>query len=157
MNSKLLFPLIMLGVLLTTPAVYSQSGSIYKNQKTVTYKSNVKNPLTSDELAMITEVYGETTADNVLGNPIRLKNIKNILRNRVEILELPADKNKKSCPLLSTVPLMDYYVDGLERDVVFNPETFNPLKYLFNFNSNGSELYKVDNSNYYIYIKSQHN
>lgn len=123
----------------------------------VAYDTNVNNPLTSSEHAMITEVYGETTSQNVLNKPNRLKNIKNILRNRVEILELPNDKNQKSHLLLSEVPLMTYYVSDLERDAIFNPKTFNPLKYLFNFNANGSELYKVDGTNYYIYIKSQHN
>ena len=148
---------MLLCVLLATSAMYSQSGSIYKNQKTVTYDANVKNPLTNSELAMVTEVYGETTSKNVLDNPIRLKNIKNILRNRVEILELPNDKKQKSYSLMSEVPLMNYYVSDLQRDAVFNPKAFNPLKYLFNFNANGSELYRVDNTDYYIYIKSQHN
>lgn len=147
---------MLLCVLLTSSVAFSQPGSIYEKQKSVTFNENVKNPLTSVELEMITEVYGETTSQNVLNNPIRLKNIKNILRNRVEFIELPGDKQRKSNGLLSEVPLMTYYVSDLKRDAVFNPKTFNPLKYLFNFNSNNSELYKVDGTNYYIYIKSQH-
>ncbi|WP_298897587.1 hypothetical protein [uncultured Psychroserpens sp.] len=156
MNSKLLFPLMLLCALLTTPTMFSQSTNTSRKQKTVNYNSNVNNPLTNSELALINEVYGNKANANVLSKPQRLKDIKNILRNRVEIKNIPNQSDQKPCTLLSEVPLMDYYVDNLQRDTNFNPQNFNPLKYLFNFNSYGSHMYRVDNTNYFIIIKSQH-
>ncbi|VAW36026.1 hypothetical protein MNBD_GAMMA01-1060, partial [hydrothermal vent metagenome] len=38
----------------------------------------------------------------------------------------------------------------------FNKNTFNPLKYTFDFYSRGGYMYKVDNTNYFIIIKSQY-
>jgi hypothetical protein len=156
MNSKLLFPLVLFCTLITTTSTFSQSSNSSRKQQTVNYNSNVNNPLTSSELALINEVYGNKAMNTVLNKPQRLKDIKNILRNRVEIKNIPNESDQKPCTLLSEVPLMDYYVNNLERDSNFNPQNFNPLKYLFNFYSYGSHMYRVDNTNYFIIIKSQH-
>lgn len=156
MNSKLLFPLLLLCTLLASPSVFSQSNNQSRRQKTVTYNDNVNNPLTANELAMINEVYGDKAKTNILDIPQRLKDVKHILRNRVEIKNIPNPSDQKPCTLLSEVPLMDYYVDHLKRETNFNPQNFNPLKYLFNFYSYGTHMYRVDNTNYFIIIKSQH-
>jgi len=156
MNKKLLFPLLLVCAFLASPSLFSQSNKQQRHQKTVTYKTNVNNPLTSAELAQIKEVYGSTANSNILNKPQRLKDIKNILRNRVEIKNIPNPSDQKKCTLLSEVPLMDYYVATLERETNFNPQNFNPLKYLFDFYSYGSHMYRVDNTNYFIIIKSQH-
>lgn len=152
MNPKFLFPLILVGTLLISTSLFSQS----RKYKTVSYKENVNAPLSSAELALINEVYGETANENVLDIPQRLKDIKNILRNRVEIKDVPKLSDQKPCTLLSEVSLMDYYVSSLQRDTSFNTQSFNPLKYLFNYNSYGTHMYRVDNTNYFIIIKSQH-
>ncbi|WP_040278651.1 hypothetical protein [Psychroserpens damuponensis] len=152
MNPKFLFPLILVGTLLISTSLFSQS----RKQKTVTYNTNVNSPLTPAELAFVNEVYGNTVNANVLDKPQRLKDIKNILRNRVEIKNVPNASDQKACTLLSEVSLMNYYVSGLQRDINFNPQNFNPLKYLFNYNSYGTHMYRVDNTNYFIIIKSQH-
>lgn len=156
MYKKILFPLLFVGALFASETTYSQTNRLQKNQKTVTYNANVDKPLTASEMAMINEVYGSTANKNILTKPQRLKDIKNILRNRVEIKEITKPSDQKKCTLLSEVPLMDYYVYDLKRDTTFNPNTFNPLKYLFNFYSYGSHMYRVDNTNYFIIIKSQH-
>ncbi|WP_047545464.1 hypothetical protein [Psychroserpens sp. Hel_I_66] len=152
MNSKSLFPLIMMLTLLVSISTFSQS----RKQNFVNYNSNVDAPLTNSEMDLITEVYGETANDNILDKPQRLKDVKNILRNRVEIKNVPNVRDQKPCTLLSEVPLMDYYVSNLQRDTNFNPQNFNPLKYLFNYYSYGTHMYRVDNTNYFIIIKSQH-
>jgi hypothetical protein len=122
----------------------------------VNYNDNVNAPLTNAELALINEVYGNTANDNILDKPQRLKDVKNILRNRIEIKNVPNPSDQKPCTLLSEVPLMDYYVTGLQRDTNFDPQDFNPLKYSFNYYSYGTHMYRVDNTNYFIVIKSQH-
>jgi hypothetical protein len=152
MNLKFIFPLILVCTLLASTSIFSQS----RKQKTINYNANVNAPLTSAELGLITEVYGVTANDNILDKPQRLKDIKNILRNRVEIKEIPKASDQKDCTLLSEVSLMDYYVVDLQRDTNFNPQNFNPLKYLFNYYSYGTHMYRVDDTNYFIIIKSQH-
>jgi hypothetical protein len=153
MNPKFLFPLILVSTLLISTSLFSQS----RKYNTVNYNENVNSSLTNAELALINEVYGNTANENILDKPQRLKDIKNILRNRVEIKNLPNPRDQKQCTLLSEVPLLDYYVSSLQRDTNFNPQDFNPLKYLFNYNSYGTHMYRVDNTNYFIIIKSQHN
>ncbi|NQX86650.1 MAG: hypothetical protein HRT67_12235 [Flavobacteriaceae bacterium] len=122
----------------------------------VKYNSNVNKPLTSAETAMLREVYGAALETDILSRPQRLKDIKNILRNRFEIIEISNPRDQKKCTLLSEVALFDAYVKTLKRDVVFDMATFNPLKYNFSFYALGTHMYRVDHTNYFIIIKSQH-
>lgn len=122
----------------------------------VEYNENVNAPLSANEKLQLTAVYGDKLQEYILSKPQRLMAIKNILRNRIEIIELADRKDQKECTLLSEVSLFNYYVPELKRDIVFNKNTFNPLKYNFSFYSRGSHMYRVDNTNYFILIKSQH-
>ncbi|MBT8272852.1 MAG: hypothetical protein KJO77_03530 [Bacteroidia bacterium] len=122
----------------------------------VNYNQNVDAPLKMAERQKLEEVYGDKLHQYVLSKPQRLKSIKNILRNRVEIREISNPQDQKDCELLSEVSLFDYYVPNLKRDAVFNANNFNPLKYNFEFYSRGAHMYRVDNTNYFIIIKSQH-
>lgn len=124
--------------------------------KEVTYGSNVNAALSAKEKLQLEEVYGDKLNDYVLSKPQRLKDIKHILRNRIEYKRIPNPKDQKPCPLLSEIPLFNNYVPDLKRDQLFNPETFNPLKYQLNFYARGSYMYRVDNTDYFILIKSQH-
>ncbi|WMI67933.1 hypothetical protein [Mangrovimonas sp. YM274] len=129
-----------------------------QNRQTVThvvYKDNVNAPFSTKELTQIDEVYGNQSKKYVFNYPQRVKDIKNLLRNRIAIQMISNPQDQKECPLLSEVPLCNYYVDNLKRDTVFSPENFNPLKYLFNVNGHSGQMYRVDNTNYFIIIKSQ--
>ena len=122
----------------------------------ITYKDNIKAPLNSGELLMITEVYGDFVQQYVLDKPEKLKSVKNILRNRVRIYEENI-KDLSGFNKLSQVALFDVFNNNLKRDIIFNPNTFNPLKYDFNYNSRDkSKRYRVDNTNYVIVIYSQY-
>ena len=66
------------------------------------------------------------------------------------------EKDKKPCPKLSEVSINNGFVSDLDRDKTFNPNNFNPLKYNFEFYSQSASIYQVDNTNYYIIIKSQY-
>ena len=92
----------------------------------------------------------------ILERPTRVLAIKEILRNRVVLKELTDPRSHKPCPMLSEVPLFDAFVTKLKRDVVFNPNKFNPLKYNFEFHKSGFQMFRVDGSNYFIIIKPQH-
>ncbi len=122
----------------------------------VKFNKNVNLPLSPLERSHIIEVYGDLADKYVFNIPHRLKSIKNILRNRVVITEITNKNDVKPCLKLSQVPLFDGFVSTIERDTNFNPQTFNPLKYNFPFYEKGSAMFQVDNTNYYIIIKSQH-
>lgn len=119
------------------------------------YDDNVKLPLTAEEKAQIIEVYGDYAEKEIFNNENKLKNIKQILRNRVVVKLITNSNEKKACPKLSEVNLFNHYVPSLKRDTTFDPKTFNPLKYDFEFNSRHASMFQVDNTNYYIIIESQ--
>lgn len=134
----------------------AQTRSNKQSLSRVVYYENVDEPLNSKELSQIIEVYGDKAEEDILSRPQRLKDVKNILRNRVEITQHPG-KDLSVYKKLSQVPLFTAYISNLKRDS-FSVAEFNPLKYQFNFYSKNSFItyYWVDNTNYLIAIKPQH-
>ena len=125
--------------------------------KVVVYKDNVRAPLSAKEHYFIKEVYANKFDAYVLKRPQKLKDLKNLLRNRVEIKEMPtmvAYTNKYK--LLSEFGLFNYYNPELVFDKTYIKESFNVLKYNLEFFASGSMVYRIDNTNYFILIKSQH-
>ena len=148
--------LLFIGILFSssiTTTVNAQTAINNLASKTVVFNKNVKDPLNTLEKNMLKEVYGESLQKNVLNNPQRLRSIKNIIRNRVEILNLP--NYPKNYKLLSQVPLFNKYNSSLKREA-FRKTTFNPLRYTFDFYTNETQVFRVDNTDYYIVIKSQY-
>jgi len=135
--------------------VNAQSKTYKQPLSVINYNNNVNAPLKSKELSQIQEVYSNKAKDYVLSKPQRLKDIKNILRNRVVITTISYLQKQKKCEALSQVPLFNIYNKSLTRSV-FNELNFNPLKYNFDFYSRGTSMYRVDNTNYFIIIKSQY-
>lgn len=136
---------------------YAQNPS-YKNQgpQPIRFNSNTNASLNNAELAKLKEVYGAALKTEILDRPTRVLTIKEILRNRVILREITDPNKQKPCPKLSEIPLFDAFVSTLKRDVVFNPKSFNPLKYDFKYHKPGFQLIRVDNTNYFIIIKPQH-
>ena len=153
---KTRFLLILFCVILSSVS-YAQNPS-YKNQgpQPISFKSNTKALLNNAELAKLKEVYGADLKSEILDRPARVLTIKETLRNRVIVREITDPNKQKPCPKLSEIPLFDAFVSTLKRDVVFNPKSFNPLKYDFKYHKPGFQLIRVDNTNYFIIIKPQH-
>jgi len=103
----------------------------------------------------INEVYGSNAQQLVFNDPNRLNFLTNLLEKRVKIQESKYLSDDKY-PKLSSVPLLNRYNPALERDLQFNPDNFNPLKYAFNFYSaKETVVYRVDNTDYVIVIYPQ--
>ena len=153
---KTRFLLVLFCVILFSVS-YAQNPS-YKNQgpQPISFNSNTKASLNNAELAKLKEVYGAALKTEILDRPARVLTIKEILRNRVIVREITDPNKQKPCPKLSEIPLFDAFVSTLKRDVVFNPKSFNPLKYDFKYHKPGFQLIRVDNTNYFIIIKPQH-
>ena len=115
----------------------------------IDYPENVNDPINSNEKKLIIEAFGE----NYKFKKQQLVSIKHFIRNRVSIVEYNL-KDLEMIPLLSSVQLIN---DKISRPI-FNIKTFNPLIYLFNNVDNKKTFrYRVDNSNYVIYIKNRFN
>lgn len=103
----------------------------------------------------IKEVYGDKTQELFGNDPDRLKIYNDLINNRITIIESPIS-GKEKCQKLSQMELMNRYNPSLVRDLVFDPTTFNPLKYKLNFfSSTSTNVYRVDNTNYIIIIQPQ--
>jgi len=148
--------LIILALTLMPLCMFSQQVEHRNPLPLAKFNDNVNLPLTANERSQIVEVYGEFADKYVFNNPHRLKSIKHILRNRVEIKLITEDKNKKACPKLSEVSVLNGFVSTLKRDKSFDLNSFNPLKYNFEFYSRAAAMYHVDGTSYYIIIKSQY-
>ena len=118
---------------------------------TTHYPSNTDAPFSKSELSKLQEAYDQNLKVQILDRPIRIKDIKDILRNRVYIYQENI-KNLSDIGLLSEVALFDIYNKKNIRPV-FDRNNFNPLLYNFNFFSKLTQTYRVDNTNYLIVIK----
>lgn len=104
--------------------------------------------------AKIQEVYGDKTQEIAQNDPERIKVLNDLLDNRIKIVESPIVGDDKY-PKLSTVSLANKYNPNLQRDVVFDPNNFNPLKYNMDFFTSKVQIYRVDNTDYIIIINTQ--
>lgn len=116
--------------------------------------ANISNANAQQVNAKIQEVFGDKTQELVANDSERLKFYNDIIENRVTIVESSLNDNEKY-PKLSSVDLLNKYNASLTRDLVFDPQNFNPLKYGFIFSSKTPVVYRVDNTNYLIVIQPQ--
>lgn len=143
---------LILPLLFFSIATFSQ----VKSGTSIQYPENVEAPLTKKEKAMIEDVYQAKTKELVYDNEQFLKDIKHLLRNRITIYKESNPKTQKKGMLLSDAPLFNEYNKDLKRDVDFDVENFNPLKYQLDFFANGTYVYRVDDTDYFIQVTSQH-
>tara|TARA_B100000959_G_scaffold249489_1_gene277307 strand:- start:155 stop:619 length:465 start_codon:yes stop_codon:yes gene_type:complete len=138
--------------------VFSNIGAVIaqndfkKHDKWIThYPSNVEAPFSNDELIKLEAAYGDELQNQILRRPIRVKDIKDILRNRVFIYQENI-KDLSKTPLLSEITIFNIYNHKSNRPI-FRENDFNPLLYNLNFFSKAKQTYRVDNTNYLIVIK----
>lgn len=133
-------------ILLLNQSVFSQK--IDRQKWIVDFPENVNTPLTSKENKMIDEAFGTEVRDKILSNKSRLKDMKDILRNRVEVFHAKEGLNK----YLEAFDILPLNYTGLFPKP-FNPNNFNPLVYQFNFHLKSTLVYRVDNTSYLIFIR----
>ena len=115
------------------------------------YPDNINIPFTNSELAKLKMAYGNQLENQILDRPVRVKDVKDIFRNRIIIYQENI-KDLTKIPLLSQVPIFTIYNDKISTPV-FDKNNFNPLLYNFNFFSKTKQIYRVDNTNFLIVIK----
>lgn len=100
------------------------------------------------------EAYG-SSATRFTKDPKKLEVMRKLYTERILILT-ETYKSYEKYPKLSSIPLLDIPETDLERDTSFDIKTFNPFKYQLGFFASSSKIYRVDNTNYLIYIVSQY-
>ncbi|WP_157814195.1 hypothetical protein [Olleya sp. Bg11-27] len=154
MRLRVFFTLVF-GLMLFTQQGVAQT---QKKQKTqlVKYSKNVDAPLTAKEMGMLQDVYQDKLQAYILSKPQRVKDFKHLLRNRVSIKKMPSlVENKNKYQFISDAGLFNNYNANLIMDKNYDPSTFNVLKYNLQFFGIGSSIYRIDNTEYFIIIKSQ--
>ena len=102
----------------------------------------------------IKELYADKTEQIAQNEPDRIKALNDLLDNRIKIIESPIVGEDKFIKL-SSVGLLNKYNPNLKRDVIFDINSFNPLKYNLNFFSLKTEIYRIDNTDYILTIEPQ--
>jgi hypothetical protein len=115
---------------------------------------SINNSYSQQLNSKIQELLGDKAQEIMQNDPERIKAYNDLLDNRIKIVESPIvgeDKYTK----LSTVSLQNKYNPSITRDLVFDPNNFNPLKYGMNFFTSEVQIYRVDNTDYLIVIQQQ--
>lgn len=102
----------------------------------------------------IAELYGDQLGYYQSFDPQRIESLDDFLSNRVEYATIPYD-NGKTLLKLSEIPLFNKYNPNIKREQVFDPNTFNILKYHINFFSTKTQTIRIDNTDTVIIIKPQ--
>ena len=132
----------LLPLIFTFSFIFSQSDK--HNPWIIELGESVTNPLTNQEIRFIKSALGEAAYNRIINIKALEQNIKDILRNRVQILTkryFPSEK----FPKLSSI-------SNSNSSQIFNKYNFNPLFYDFDFESLESQVYRVDGTDYIINI-----
>ena len=98
----------------------------------------------------IVEVYGDFVKDL---NPEQIAWANNKLE-RSEVKKLDRKINEE-LPLLSGLPLVIKYVGNLKKDEFTEPLKINPLKYRINFMNKKDQTFRIDGTDYVLFIKGK--
>ena len=99
------------------------------------------------ESQFIVDVFGNTLAIDSQ----HYKNLQKLLRERVVFIQEPFQENEKF-PNISQAPLLNKYNSELVKDLTFDENNFNILKYNLNFFSPNTKVYRFDSSDWLIVI-----
>ena len=134
--------IILLVLFFSCSFTYSQTDKI--NSLNTNLEINVYYPFTSQELSFIENAFDDETLKRINKIKPLEKYVKDVLRNRVQILNKKHQTNE-NLPKLSSV-------STLTTIKKFNTNNFNPLLYNFDFDSQKSQIYRVDGTDIVINI-----
>ncbi|MFN2261425.1 MAG: hypothetical protein ABR595_05120 [Psychroflexus sp.] len=80
----------------------------------------------------IEEVYGDQADELVFSKPLRYKSIKKMLNERVEFIQYSKSPGQNHFTNITEVGMFDEY-KSVSEDLIFDPTTFNILKYDIDF------------------------
>ncbi|RQO30765.1 hypothetical protein DBR32_08540 [Taibaiella sp. KBW10] len=105
----------------------------------------------------IAAVYGSSLNSILAQDPQRLALLNQLLNERIQIMDLDAATAMDKFPALNNQPLFNKYVPGLSAETVYNPNTFNPLKYDLPFFNYGDVGFWINGTNKVLLIRGMRN
>lgn len=103
----------------------------------------------------INEVYGDQAQKIVFSNKNLYGAFKKLILERMKIARASEIQGKK-VPKITEEGMFNTYISGLQHDVSFNINNFNPLKYkLAFFDASSVRIYTIDNTDYVLIIQPQ--
>ena len=138
---------VLLVLFFSCSFAFSQSETI--NSSDTEPEINVDYPFTSQELSFIENAFDDETLKRINKIKPLEKYVKDILRNRVQILNKKYQINENLTKLSS--------VSTFTIIKKFNTNNFNPLLYNFDFDSQKSQIYRVDGTDLIINIIPKEN
>jgi hypothetical protein len=142
-------------VLLSINLVTAQDLRKNNQQQFVQYPENIDLDFTKKELTFLSEAFSQEYV-SIINNDINAsRRFKHLLRNRVRFIYVPYEEKLKSYPKLSSIGFFTDFNKNPKKDLIFNKETFNVLKYNFNFFSKEKYKVRIDNTNYVLAVESQ--
>lgn len=102
----------------------------------------------------IVEVFQDKADELIFSSKSKSKSLQRINRlfKKRLVIKHILNYTNDNVVLLSTVPLFDKYNKNLVVDTAYNSETFNPLKYKFKYKENKTMIYRIDATDYLIFI-----
>lgn len=95
----------------------------------------------------VRQVYGETT--------------KSFSKTQIDWLKNQLDRSKvqkltrttgETIPLLSSAGLISKFVPTIQKDDFSNPQSVNPLKYNIDFFSTQDQFFRIDGTDYVLFV-----
>jgi hypothetical protein len=113
------------------------------------YIANSQNVIAlNDPKSNVYEVYPESFFDN---QPDLMTAFLELLSSRIEYRIEPPFSGEKY-PKLLDQPLMNKFNNTLTVDTIFDPKTFNPLKYGIAFFTSQTQVFRINNTDYIMII-----
>ena len=136
---------------------YSSEALIAQDLNSTDINSIKKNAANNDNEvsvdAKIIEVYGQQFMDN---NPELFPIFRNFILERIEF-KTEAQSPDEKYPKLSSFGLRNKNNPSLSRDLTFDNNTFNPLKYNISAFEPLTQIIRFDNSDILIIVKPYNN
>ncbi|WP_375238595.1 hypothetical protein [Aurantibacter sp.] len=126
-----------------------------KEQKFVQYPENIDLDFTKKERVFLSEAFSQEYISVIDKDVNASRRFKHLLRNRVCFIYVPYEEKLKSYPKLSSIGFFTDFNKNPKKDLIFDRETFNVLKYNFTFFSKESYKVRIDNTNYVLVVESQ--
>jgi len=121
----------------------------------INYSENVNSPFTLSELKMLKGFYKDNFEDYVIKNSNLKKALKHLIRNRIVIKKMPGWETVTKYKDLPTIR-MHNDDPSLNKNGTFNKTLFNPFNYEFQFFSEVTQLFRIEQTDYFLIIKPQH-
>ena len=134
--------LILFFLFFSCSLIFSQSDKI--DSWSFNSNKNLDYPFTNQELSFIDNAFDDETIKRINKIKALKKYVKDILRNRVQILNKKYHRNENLLKLSSVRSSM--------TTKKFNKNNFNPLLYNFDFDSQKTQIYRVDGTDLVINI-----